>query len=94
MHNNQVAPDLAILVGVGVNQILSVEDLDELSLLCVTCNLQTVGRVIQNRKDVDVTYYIGTGKVEEIKTMIAETNANVVVFDVEQTLQSWKKELN
>jgi len=83
MHNNQVQSDLAILVGVGVNQILSVEDLDELALLCATCNLQTVGRVIQNRKDIDVTYYIGTGKVEEIKTMIAETNANVVVFDVE-----------
>lgn len=83
MHNNQVAPDLAILVGVGVNQILSAEDLDELALLCSTCNLQTVGRVIQNRKDIDVSYYIGTGKVEEIKTMIAETNANVVVFDVE-----------
>ena len=83
MHNNQKQADLAILVGVGVNQIFSVDDLDELSLLCATCNLQTVGRVIQNRKDIDVTYYIGTGKVEEIKTMIAETNANVVVFDVE-----------
>ncbi|MCM1404566.1 MAG: GTPase HflX [Prevotella sp.] len=83
MHSNLVAPDLAILVGVGVNQILSVEDLDELALLCATCNLQAVGRVVQNRKDVDVTYYIGTGKVEEIKTLIAETNANVVVFDVE-----------
>ncbi|MBQ7973419.1 MAG: GTPase HflX, partial [Clostridia bacterium] len=56
---------------------------DELSSLCQTCNLQDVGRIIQNRKDVDVTYYIGTGKVEEIKAMIAETNANVVVFDVE-----------
>ena len=83
MHNNQVAPDLAILVGVGVNQIFSVEDLDELSLLCATCNLQTVGRVIQNRKDIDVTYYIGKGKVDELKQLIAETYANVVVFDVE-----------
>jgi len=83
MHNNLVLPDQAILVGVGVNQILSCEDLDELSLLCATCNLETVGRVIQNRKDVDVTYYIGKGKVEEIKNLIAETKANVVVFDVE-----------
>ena len=83
MHNNLVEPDQAILVGVGVNQILTVEDLDELSLLCATCNLVTVGRIIQNRKDVDVTYYIGTGKVAEIKDMIAETKANVVVFDVE-----------
>ena len=83
MHNNLVLPDQAILVGVGVNQILSCEDLDELSLLCQTCNLETVGRVIQNRKDIDVTYYIGKGKVEEIKNLVEQTKANVVVFDVE-----------
>ena len=83
MHNNLVEPDHAILVGVGVNQIFSIEDLDELSLLCATCNLVTVGRVIQNRKDIDVTYYVGKGKVDEIKNLIAETNADVVVFDVE-----------
>lgn len=83
MHNNLVEPDYAILVGVGVNQILSNDDLDELSLLCETCNLKTVGRVIQNRKDIDVTYYIGTGKVAEIKALIEATHANVVVFDVE-----------
>lgn len=83
MHNNLVAPDLAILVGVGVNQILTEADLDELKLLCETCQIQTVGRVIQNRHDIDVTYYIGAGKVEEIKDLIATTNANVVVFDVE-----------
>lgn len=83
MHNNLVLPDQAILVGVGVNQILSCEDLDELSLLCQTCNIETVGRVIQNRKDIDVTYYIGKGKVEEIKNLVEQTKANVVVFDVE-----------
>ena len=54
MHNNLVLPDHAILVGVGVNQIFSVEDLDELALLCQTCNIETVGRVIQNRKDIDI----------------------------------------
>lgn len=83
MHNNLPAPDAAILVGVGVNQILSVADLDELALLCATCNIKTVGRVCQNRKDIDPTYYIGAGKVDEIKTLIAATNATVVVFDVE-----------
>ncbi len=97
MHNNLVQPDQAILVGVGVNQIFSVEDLDELSLLCQTCNIETVGRIIQNRKDVDVTYYIGKGKVEEIKNLIAETKANVVVFDVELSgskVRNLERELN
>lgn len=97
MHNNLVLPDQAILVGVGVNQIFSVEDLDELALLCQTCNIETVGRVIQNRKDVDVTYYIGKGKVEEIKNLIAEKHANVVVFDVELSgskVRNLERELN
>ncbi len=83
MHNNLLESDYAILVGVGVNQILDESDLKELSLLCDSCNIKTVANVIQNRKDIDVTYYIGTGKVEEIKNLINETNANVVVFDVE-----------
>ncbi|MCQ2382563.1 MAG: GTPase HflX [Clostridia bacterium] len=97
MHNNLVLPDQAILVGVGVNQIFSVEDLDELSLLCQTCNIETVGRVIQNRKDIDVTYYIGKGKVEEIKNLIEQTKANVVVFDVELSgskVRNLERELN
>lgn len=97
MHNNLVLPDQAILVGVGVNQILSCEDLDELSLLCQTCNIETVGRVIQNRKDIDVTYYIGKGKVEEIKSLIETTKANVVVFDVELSgskVRNLERELN
>lgn len=83
MHSNLVAPDLAILVGVGVNQILDADSLDELKLLCETCNIHTVGRVIQNRKDIDVTYYIGAGKVTEVADLIKKTGANVVVFDVE-----------
>ena len=83
MHNNLIEPDLAILVGVGVNQILSVDALDELALLCETCNIKTAGRVIQNRKDIDPTYYIGAGKVDEIKELVNQTQATVVVFDVE-----------
>jgi len=71
--------DLAILVGVNVSEM----ELDELAALCLTCNIKEVGRAVQNRKDVDVAYYVGKGKVDEIKQMIADTNATCVVFDVE-----------
>jgi GTP-binding protein HflX len=79
MHTNSNEIDLAILVGVNVTE----SGLDELAALCSTCNIKTVGCVVQNRKDVDVTYYIGKGKVDEIKQLIDETGATVVVFDVE-----------
>ncbi|MCL2846564.1 MAG: GTPase HflX [Firmicutes bacterium] len=78
-----VEPDRAILVGVGVNTILEESALDELAALCETCNIQTAARIIQNRKDIDVTYYVGRGKVDEIAELVREHSATVVVFDVE-----------
>jgi GTP-binding protein HflX len=83
MYNNAAEPDCAILVGVGVNETVTESDLDELSLLCDACNIKTVGRAVQNRHGIDVTYYIGSGKVYEIADLIKQTRANTVVFDVE-----------
>jgi len=83
LHDNQIDPDLAVLVGVGVNEIIDETALNELAALCDTCNIIEVARVIQNRKDVDVTYYVGKGKVDEIKQLVTQTAATVVVFDVE-----------
>lgn len=75
--------DNAILVGVGVGRNTTEDALDELSTLCKTANIVEVGRIIQNRHDIDATYYVGKGKVEEIRLLVEETGANVVVFDVE-----------
>ena len=83
IFDNRPEPDYAVLVGVGVNRIIHETSLDELSALCKTCNIIESARVIQNRKDIDVTWYVGKGKVDEIKVLAAETGANVVVFDVE-----------
>jgi len=68
--------DYGVLVGVG-------DCLDELSSLCLTCGIEEVGRITQNIKEIDVTYYIGRGKVDEVKELVNRAKANVVVFDVE-----------
>jgi len=78
MHSTRIEPDRAILVGV-----ISDLDLDELSALCETCNILTVARVTQHIKEPDVTYYIGSGKVDEIHALVQKHNATCVVFDVE-----------
>jgi len=78
-YSNLNDTDTAVLVGVNVTEA----ELDELAALCSTCNIQAVGRVVQNRKDVDVTYYVGKGKVDEIKQLVEDTGATCVVFDVE-----------
>jgi GTP-binding protein HflX len=80
---NKTEPDRAVLVGVGVGAALSESDLDELAALAETCNIKTVGRIVQNRKDVDVAFYVGRGKADEIAEMVKETGANAVIFDVE-----------
>lgn len=71
--------DLAILVGVNVAE----SDLDELAALCLTCAIKEAGRVVQNRKDIDAAYYVGKGKVDEIKSLVGSKGATCVVFDVE-----------
>ena len=84
MYDNTPEPDYAILVGVSTDgKNIADTDLDELAALCETCNIKAVGRVLQNRKDVDVTWYIGKGKVDEVAHIVNSVGANVVVFDVE-----------
>ena len=75
--------DRAILVGLdlnipGVNQEQS---LDELEQLALALNIKTVDKVIQNSKRVYPKYYIGSGKVLEIKKAIEVLEATMVIFD-------------
>jgi GTP-binding protein HflX len=77
----------AFLVGVeiyGQDHILTVEDsLAELSLLSSTAGLEVVGELTQKLAHPNVETFIGSGKVEELKALVEETVAQVVVFDEE-----------
>jgi GTP-binding protein HflX len=77
----------AFLVGVKVENepgLLSMEDsLEELSLLANTAGLEVVGQITQNLERPHPDTYIGSGKVEEIKAMVEEFLAEIVLFDVE-----------
>jgi GTPase len=77
---------LAILVGVDLNSSNAiVYDLDELRFLCETLDLKTYDKVIQKRDHYDPKYYIGEGKLEEIKQKCIESDAQYIVFDDELT---------
>lgn len=77
----------AFLVGVdihGNNNLLSLEDsLAELKLLAQTAGLDVVGEAQQKLDSPNVKTFIGPGKVEEIRSLINETQADVIVFDDE-----------
>lgn len=77
----------AFLVGVeikGGNSLLSLDDsLAELALLAETAGLELVGETTQRLDRPNPDTYIGSGKVEEIKALVEETLADVVIFDIE-----------
>ncbi len=77
----------AFLVGVEVRgepALLSIEDsLQELALLADTAGLEVVGEITQKLDHPHVETYIGPGKLEELKALVEETQAQVVIFDNE-----------
>ncbi len=77
----------AFLVGVEIRNepvLLRLEDsLEELALLSDTAGLDVVGEATQKLDAPTVDTYIGAGKVEEVKALVEELMADVVVFDNE-----------
>jgi GTP-binding protein HflX len=71
----------AVLVWAGEDSTHAEESLDELALLADTAGLDVVARLSQQVKKLSAATRIGSGKVEELKTMVADTAANVVIFD-------------
>ncbi|MFA6430900.1 MAG: GTPase HflX [Candidatus Margulisiibacteriota bacterium] len=79
----QNIPEKALLIGVefGSDSLPLDLSMSELKSLAYTAGLEIVGEAIQKRDRPDPAYFIGTGKIEEIKTLIAQTNADVVIMD-------------
>ncbi len=77
----------AFLVGVslrGKPQLLPLEDsLAELARLAETAGLEVVGEATQRLDHPHSKTFIGPGKVEEIKALVEEFQADVVIFDDE-----------
>lgn len=73
-----------ILVAVCLGDVQDVEEsLDELEQLAETAGAQTVGRCIQNREAIHNSTYVGSGKMQEIKDMIWEQDADGIICDDE-----------
>ena len=54
--------------------------LDELNSLAESAGYDVVGKLEQVREP-DPRYQIGSGKVEELKELVTQTNANKIIFD-------------
>ena len=74
----------AILVGVDLNNDKNFEySIDELKNLAEACGVEVVGLLTQKLERVNSACYIGTGKVEEVALLVAQNDANLVIFNDE-----------
>ena len=77
------ASSRVILVGVNLGE--REEDFDrsmkELKSLAEACNKETVGIVVQNMEGVNQQFYVGSGKVKEIKELADIQEADEILFD-------------
>ena len=77
----------AFLVGVDIRsqeKLLTIDDsLEELALLARTASLNVVGQITQHLDQPNVQTFIGPGKLEEVRALVEETQADVILFDDE-----------
>ncbi len=75
-----------VLVGVtlpGHTDTETEASLDELALLIDTAGADEAGRLVQRRDTPDHTWFIGKGKVDELKDICLAVDADTVVFENE-----------
>jgi GTP-binding protein HflX len=71
-----------VLVGVDLGPGSSFDPtLDELALLAESAGDAPIARVIARRKAPDAAFFVGSGKADEIKHLVADEKAQAVIFD-------------
>ena len=85
-HEVKLPRERALLVGIELGRAR--EDFEglegslaELAQLCRTAGVTVVGQTSQRRPVPDVRTFVGKGKVDEIRNLVRELEADVVVFD-------------
>lgn len=75
----------AILVGINsIKDEIPIEDsMKELKELALAAGANVLEMVIQNKSNIDPAYFVGKGKVDEIKLMCTALDANTVIFNDE-----------
>ena len=102
MHNtsDDRLTENAVIVGVKTyptSDFEFQESLEELSSLVTSAGAKVVARVTQARKRIDPRFFVGKGKVGEIKDSMNEGDADVVIFDEQLTpaqMRNLEKELD
>lgn len=87
-HATQQITEIAILVGLAIKSSNQSEEelqdaMEELRRLAETAEVSVAGVIVQQREQVDNRWFIGKGKVEEIRLLKEQCDANVIIFNDE-----------
>lgn len=83
-HTKHPPRGLLIAIDRGLTMLWPVHDsLHELSELAKTAGIHVVDSIIQSKPHPDPVSYLGSGKLEEIKTTLQELNINLIIADDE-----------
>lgn len=88
MIDTQTPVDRAVLVSAppkGLDSGLAEEHVLELARLTDTAGGEVVDVVTQPRDKPDPKFYIGSGKAEEVRVLVEECEADLVIFDEDLT---------
>ena len=85
-RNEQVLCEKAVLVGLNTDlfskeETATEQTLDELEALLQTAGGECVGKILQNRHAPDPHSFIGEGKTEQVRALVEQTGAGLVIFD-------------
>lgn len=81
---NAILVTLAITEKSNREYIENIESsISEFKELAKAVNINVLGSIVQNKDSVDVAYFVGSGKVDEIKDFAKNMDANLIIFNHE-----------
>lgn len=73
-----------IVVGININNENGFEEsMVELKNLCMACDIEVIGELVQNSKQINKAHYIGIGKLDELKSLVNSEEVDIVIFNNE-----------
>ena len=85
-NSNIKSKEKALLIGVihsALDEKIVKDHLDELRLLAITAGAEVVGNITQKLSRINPSFFIGTGKAEQIMNQAKELGVSLIIFDDE-----------
>lgn len=84
-YENRQEPEVAVLVGIDMGLYNAQVSMDELEELARTAGAVVAAKIIQKRDKPDSATYVGSGRLEEIKSFTEANDVDLLIFDGELT---------